>query len=78
VYRFDGYVSAIVPWLREIGIVDYVYSLKKDEIQIAIIVPRVGEGYDLRTIIDTSNEITTIGCLQTMFRRARLHASLPA
>jgi hypothetical protein len=52
VHRFDDYVSAVVPWLRETGIVDYVNGLKKDEIRIAIAVSRLGEDSNLYTIID--------------------------
>jgi hypothetical protein len=57
VHGFDDHVSAIVPWLREMGIVDRVHSLKKDEIQTAVVVPRAGEGCDLRTIIDVMKSL---------------------
>jgi hypothetical protein len=57
VHRFDDYVSAVVPWLRETGIVDHIHGLKKDEIRTAIAVPRPGEESDLRTIIDAMESL---------------------
>ena len=56
-YGFDDHVSAVVPWLRETGIVDYVNSLKKDEIWIAITIPRPGEESNLCTIIDVMESL---------------------
>jgi hypothetical protein len=52
VHGFDNHVSAVVPWLRETGIADHIHSLRKDEIRIAIAVPRPGDESELRTIID--------------------------
>jgi hypothetical protein len=57
VHGFDDHVSAVVPWLRETGIVDHVHGLKKDEIRTAIAVPRPGEESDLRTIIDAMESL---------------------
>ena len=56
-HGFDDHVSAVVPWLREIGIVDHVNGLKKDEIRIAITVPRLGEESNLCTIIDAMESL---------------------
>jgi hypothetical protein len=52
VHGFDDHVSAVVPWLREIGITDYIRNLRKDEIRTAIAVPPPGDESELRTIID--------------------------
>jgi hypothetical protein len=49
---FDNHVSAVVPWLREIGIADYIRSLRKDEIRTAITVPPPRDESELCTIID--------------------------
>jgi hypothetical protein len=43
----------MVPWLREIGITNHIYSLRKDEIRTAITIPRPRDESKLRTIIDT-------------------------
>jgi hypothetical protein len=52
VYSFDDYVSTVVPWLREIGITDYIQSLRKDEIRIVIAIPRSKDESELYIIID--------------------------
>lgn len=52
VQDFSKHVSAVVPWLRETGIADHIYSLRKDEIRTAIAVPPLGDESDLRTIVD--------------------------
>jgi hypothetical protein len=52
VYGFDDYVSAVVPWLREIGIADYIRSLSKDEIRIATAIPPPRDETKLRVIVD--------------------------
>jgi hypothetical protein len=52
VYGFDDHISAVVPWLREIGITDYIRNLRKDEIRTAIAVPPPRDESELRTIID--------------------------
>jgi hypothetical protein len=57
VYGFDNHVSAIVPWLRETGITDYIHSLRKDEIRTAIAVPRPRDESELRIIIDTMESL---------------------
>jgi hypothetical protein len=57
VYGFDNHVSAMVPWLREIGIADHIYSLRKDEIRIAIAVPRPRDESELRIIIDVMKSL---------------------
>ena len=41
-----------MPWLREIGIVDYVHSLDKEEIRKAIAIPLLGDDSDLRVIVE--------------------------
>ena len=56
-HGFDKYVSTIVPWLREIGITDHIHSLRKDEIRIAIAVPRPRDESELRTIIDAMESL---------------------
>jgi hypothetical protein len=43
--------------LREVGIVDHIHGLKKDEIRTAIAVPRPEEESDLRTIIDAMGSL---------------------
>jgi hypothetical protein len=52
VHGFDEHRSAVVPWLRETGIVDYVHSLDKEEIRKAIAVPPPGDDSDLRVIVE--------------------------
>ena len=57
VHGFDEHRSAVVPWLREIGIVDHVHGLNKDEIRTAIAVPPVGDKGDLRMVIDAMESL---------------------
>lgn len=57
VHAFDEHRSAVVPWLRETGIVDHVRDLNKDEIRTAIAVPRPGDGSDLRTVVDAMESL---------------------
>jgi hypothetical protein len=57
VHGFDDHVSAVVPWLREIGIADHIRSLRKDEIRTAIAVPRSGDESELHTIIDAMESL---------------------
>jgi hypothetical protein len=52
VHRFDDYVSAVVPWLRETGIANHIHSLRKDEIRTAIAVPLPRDESELCTIIN--------------------------
>ncbi|KAK6435689.1 hypothetical protein LTR95_008124 [Oleoguttula sp. CCFEE 5521] len=54
VQGFDEHRSAVVPWLRETGIVDHVRGLKKDEIRAAITIPSPEENSDLRRIVDAT------------------------
>ena len=56
-HGFSEHVSAVVPWLREIGIADHIHSLRKDEIRTAIAVPRPGDESELRTIIDAMESL---------------------
>lgn len=67
VHGFDEHRSAVVPWLRETGIVDHVHGLNKDEIRTAIAVPPVGEqaiSEFLSTLCNRSYEMLT-GCVPT-------------
>ncbi|KAK6428910.1 hypothetical protein LTR95_014944 [Oleoguttula sp. CCFEE 5521] len=57
VHGFDAHVSAVVPWLRETGIVDHIHGLKKDETRTANTVPRPGEESNLRTMIDAMESL---------------------
>lgn len=57
VHGFDDHVSAVVPWLREIGIADHVCGLRKDEIRTAIAVPLLGDESNLRTIVDAMQSL---------------------
>jgi hypothetical protein len=57
VYRFDDYVSTVIPWLREIGIADYIRNLRKDEIRMAIAVPPPRDESELCTIIDVMESL---------------------
>jgi hypothetical protein len=57
VHGFDEHRSAVVPWLRETGIVDHVHGLNKDEIRTAIAVPPVGDKGDLRMVIDAMESL---------------------
>ena len=51
-HRFDDHISTVVPWLREIGIADYIRNLRKDEIRTVIAIPPPKDESKLRTIID--------------------------
>jgi hypothetical protein len=57
VHGFDEHRSAVVPWLRETGIVDNVHGLNKDEIRTAIAVPPVGDKSDLRVVVDAMESL---------------------
>ena len=57
VQGFDDHVSAVVPWLREIGIADHVFGLRKDEIRTAIAMPLLGDKSDLSTIVDAMQSL---------------------
>ena len=46
-----------MPWLREIGIVDYMHSLDKEEIRKAIAVPLLGDDSDLRVIVEAMESL---------------------
>lgn len=57
VHGFDEHRSAVVPWLRETGIVDHVHSLDKEEIRKAIAVPPPGDDSDLRVIVEAMESL---------------------
>jgi len=57
VHGFDEHRSAVVPWLRETGIVDHVHGLNKDEIRTAIAVPPIGDKGDLRMVVDAMESL---------------------
>ena len=56
-HGFDDHVSAVVPWLREIGIADHIRNLRKDEIRTAIAIPPPRDESDLRTIVDAMESL---------------------
>jgi len=57
VQGFDEHRSAVVPWLRETGIVDHLGGLKKDEIKAAIALPSPEDNSDLRRIVDATESM---------------------
>ncbi|KAK6439524.1 hypothetical protein LTR95_004275 [Oleoguttula sp. CCFEE 5521] len=57
VLGFDEHRSAVVPWLRETGIVDHLRGLKKDEIRAAIALPSPEDNSDLRRIVDATESM---------------------
>lgn len=57
VHGFDEHRSAVVPWLRETGIVDHVCGLDKEEIRKAIAVPPPGDESDLRVIVEAMESL---------------------
>jgi hypothetical protein len=52
VQGIDEHFSAVVPWLRETGIADHVFGLRKDEIRTAIAMPPSRDVSNPRTIVD--------------------------
>ena len=57
VHGFDEHRSAVVPWLRETGIVDHLCGLDKEEMQKAIAVPPPGDESDLRVIVEAMESL---------------------
>lgn len=56
-HGFDEHRSAVVPWLRETGIVGHVQGLKKDEVRTAVAIPPSGDDSDLRVIVDAMESL---------------------
>ena len=52
-----NHCSVVVPWLREIEIVEHVYGLRKEKIRAAIAVPPPRNESSLRTVIDTMDSL---------------------
>ncbi|KAF4624950.1 hypothetical protein G7Y89_g13221 [Cudoniella acicularis] len=57
VYGFDSHRSAIVPWLRQTGIEEHTWGLKKDEIHASHVVPTdAGSEPELLLMLDVIDE----------------------